>query len=143
MRFEGNVGALSGTTPEQLFTVIDRSTGKILDFTTTGNTISIVTDGSGNKITANLYSTLYANKTVDIIAQVQVSSADSSSYVLKSKSLIQGNTAFVSSSMTTVVSGVKQDLTKGQVIYAKSSFSSSGKMSLYVNDVKKIGRAHV
>lgn len=140
LRFEGNVGALAGTTPEQLFTVIDRATGNILDFTTSGNTISIVTDGNGNKITANLYSTLYNGKNVDIIAQVQVSSGDSSSYVLKSKSLIQGNTAFVSGSLTTVTTGVKQDLSKGQVIYAKSSFLSSGKMSLYVNDVKKIDK---
>jgi len=135
LRFEG-AGTLSGSAAEQLFIVIDNSTGSILDFTTSGNTISI----SGDKTTATFTvgSGVGTNKNVTIIAEVQVSSGDSSSYVLKSKNLVTGNTSYVSTSFGGAINtNTKQDLTKGQIIIAKAGISTS-KMSLYVNDVKRI-----
>ena len=135
IRFEG-AGTLSGAVAEQLFIVIDNSTGSILDFTTAGNTITI----SGDKTTATFVSPTYSNKNVTVIAEVQVSSGDSSSYVLKSKNLVAGNTTYVSTSFGGAINtNTKQDLTKGQVIIAKAGFST-GKMSLYVNDVKRIAK---
>jgi len=135
LRFEG-ASTLSGASAEQLFIVIDNSTGSILDFTSSGNTVTI----SGDKTTATFVvgSGVGTNKNVTIIADVQVSSGDSSNYVLKSKNLITGNTSYVSSSFGgSINTNTKQDLTKGQVIIAKAGIST-GKMSLYVNDVKRI-----
>jgi Domain of unknown function (DUF4815) len=133
IRFEG-ASTLSGAAAEQLFTVIDNSTGSILDFTTSGNTITI----SSDKTSATFTSPTYANKNVTVIAEVQVSSGDSSNYVLKSKNLVTGNTTYASSSFGSAINtNTYQNLTNGQVIIAKAGFST-GKMSLYVNDVKGI-----
>ena len=135
LRFQGS-GTLDSSSAPQLFIVVDNSTGNILDFTTSGNTISI----SGDKTTATFTvgSGVGGNKNVTVIAQVQASSGDSSSYVLKSKSLVTGNTTNVGT--LALVSGTNsyQDLTRGQITINKSDFSVTGKMSLYVNDVKKI-----
>lgn len=135
LRFEGS-GTLSSSAAEQLFMVIDNSTGRVMDFTTSGNTISI----SGDKTTATFTvgAGVASNKNVTIIAQVQASSGDSASYVLKSKNLIEGNTTTVGALSSIGGTSVYQDLTKGQIAIAKSGFTSTGKMSLYVNDVKKI-----
>jgi len=135
IRFEG-ASTLSGSAAEQLFIVIDNSTGSILDFTTSGNTITI----SSDKTTATFVvgSGVGTNKNVTIIAEVQVSSGDSSNYVLKSKNLVVGNTSTVSTSFGGAINtNTKQDLTKGQVIIAKAGITTN-KMSLYVNDVKRI-----
>ena len=135
IRFEG-ASTLSGAAAEQLFIVIDNSTGSILDFTSSGNTVTI----SGDKTTATFVvgSGVGTNKNVTVIAEVQVSSGDSSNYVLKSKNLIVGNTSTVSTSFGGAINtNTKQDLTKGQVIIAKAGITR-GKMSLYVNDVKRI-----
>jgi hypothetical protein len=133
IRFEGS-GTLSGASAEQLFIVVDTVTGAILDFTTTGNTITI----SSDKTSATLYRAAGYTNPVTIIASVQIQSGDSSNFVLKSKHLITGNTSTVSTSLTNVSgTGVYQDLSKGQVIIPKSAITTS-KMSLYVNDVKNI-----
>ena len=135
IRFEG-ASTLSGSAAEQLFTVIDNSTGSVLDFTTSGNTITI----SSDKTSATLVSTAYANKNVTIIADVQINSGDSSNYVLKSKNLVTGNTTYASSSFGSAINtNTYQDLTKGQIIIAKAGLNT-GKLSLYVNDVKKISK---
>jgi hypothetical protein len=135
LRFEG-AGTLSGTVAEQLFIVIDNSTGNILDFTTTGNNITI----SGDKTTATFTvgPGVGTNKNVTVIAEVQVSSGDSSNYILKSKNLVTGNTTYASSSFGSAINtNTYQDLTVGQVLISKAGIST-GKMSLYVNDVKRI-----
>jgi len=135
LKFEGS-GTLSGSAAEQLFIVIDNSTGSILDFTTSGNTISISSDKT--QATFTVGAGVATNKNVTIIAQVQASSADSSSYVLKSKSLVTGNTATVGSLSSISTTNVLHDLSKGQIAITKTGISSSEKMSLYVNDVKRI-----
>ena len=135
LRFEG-AGTLSGSAAEQLFIVYDNSTGSILDFTTSGNTISISSDKT--QATFTVGSGVGSNKNVTIIAQVQASSGDSSSYVLKSKSLVTGNTTTVGTLVSIGGTNAYQDLTKGQIAITKTGISATGKMSLYVNDVKKI-----
>ena len=137
LKFNGT-GLLSGSAAQQSFIVIDNSNGSILDFNTSGNTITI----SGDKTSATLSSTAYSGKTVTIIAQVFASSGDSSSFVLKSKNLVTGNTTIAGT--LTLVSGTSayQDLTKGQIAIARTGVSSSAKISLYVNDVKKISKIY-
>jgi hypothetical protein len=134
LRFEGS-GTLSSSAAEQLFIVIDNSTGNILDFTTSGNTISISSDKTQATLTVG--PGVGANKNVTIVAQVQVSSGDSSSYVLKSKSLVTGNTTTVGT-LTAAVGNAYHDLTKGQISLTTAAFTTPAKMSLYVNDVKRI-----
>jgi hypothetical protein len=133
LKFNGT-GTLSGSAAQQSFIVIDNSNGSILDFNTSGNTITI----SGDKTTATLSSTAYSGKNVTIISQVFASSGDSPSYVLKSKGLITGNTTTVGSLTTVSGSSAYQDLSKGQIAISRSGVSSNTKMSLYVNDVKRI-----
>jgi hypothetical protein len=135
LRFEGT-GTLSSAAAEQLFIVIDNSTGSVMDFNTSGNTISI----SGDKTTATFTvgAGVATNKNVTIIAQVQVNNGDSSSYVLKSKSLVSGNTTTVGTLASISTTNAYHDLTKGQIAIAKAGITSTGKMSLYVNDVKRI-----
>ena len=135
LRFQG-AGTLSGSSAQQLFIVIDNSTGSILDFNTSGNTITISSDKTSATFVVG--SGVGTNKNVTIIADVQVSSGDSPSYVLKSKNLVVGNTSFVSTSFGgTIATNTKQDLTKGQVIIAKAGITT-GVMSLYVNDLKRV-----
>jgi len=135
LRFTGS-GTLDSSTAQQLFMVIDNSTGSVMDFTTSGNTISI----SGDKTTATFTvgSGVASNKNVTIIAQVQVSSGDSASYVLKSKGLVIGNTTSVLAS--TLVSGTNTylDASLTQITIKNSDVTTTGKVSLYVNDVKRI-----
>jgi len=135
LRFGGS-GTLSSSAAQELFMVVDNSTGRVMDFTTSGNTISI----SGDKTTATFTvgSGVASNKNVTVVAQVQANSGDSASYVLKSKDLIEGNTTVVGTLTSVASTSVWQDLTKGQISIEKSGFTSSGKMSLYVNDVKQI-----
>jgi len=135
LKFTGS-GTLDSSSAQQLFMVIDNSTGSVMDFTTSGNTISI----SGDKTTATFTvgSGVGTNKNVTIIAQVQVSSGDSSSYVLKSKSLVTGNTTIVGTLASIAGTNSYQDLTKGQITIKNSDVTTTGKISLYVNDVKKI-----
>ena len=134
IRFLGN-GALSSDTVKQNYTVIDKATGKVLDFCTTGNTITI----SAGHDTATLTSNTYSGKTVDIITTVSITNADSTNYVLKGKNLVTGNTATISTSGPSgiISSTTYIDLTKGQV-YIKNAGINVAKTSLYVSDVKKI-----
>jgi hypothetical protein len=137
LKFNGT-GLLSGSAAQQSFIVIDNSNGSILDFNTSGNTITI----SGDKTSATLSSTTYSGKTVTIIAQVFASSGDSSSFVLKSKNLVTGNTTIAGTLATVSGTSAYQDLAKGQITIARSSVSATSKMSLYVNDVKRITKIY-
>ena len=130
-------GVLSSGTSLSDFIVINTLTGNVLDFSTSGNTITVSPDHT----TANLYSSVYANMPVQVIAAVQVlmPSGTDSSPVLKAKNLITGNTTTVSSTLTQVEStGVYLDLAKAQVLIPRSSLSSTNGVSLYVNDVKNL-----
>jgi len=139
LRFEGPTSTQTGTVNQQNFIVINTATGNIIDFTTSGNTITISSDHTAATFTTSGYPT---GMTVDVIAQVQVSSGDSSSFVLKSKNLVTGNTTYGSSTMTTVTSTASVDLNKGQTLIGKAAVAYGAKMSLYVNDIKKITKVY-
>jgi len=133
LKFAGT-GTLSGDAVKQLFTVVDTSNGKILDFATSGNTVSI---SSGTS--ATFTSAQAAGKTVNIIVNdVDVADAQNSNYVLKSKNLVNGNTSVVSTSGPNgnINSNTFIDLTKGQV-YIKNAVLNLTTF-LYVSDVKSI-----
>ena len=131
-RFLGS-GTLSGDTVKDNFIVIDTSTKNLLDFSTSGNTITI---SAGND-SATFSSATYTGKTVNVIAKVFISNADSTNYILKSKNLVVGNSNTVTGNTGTNISNTYVDTTNGQV-YIKKSNVTNGKMSLYVSDVKKI-----
>ena len=134
LRFLG-AGALSGDAVKQNFTVVDHSTKQILDFSTSGNNVVV----SAGHDSVTFTSATYSGKTVDIITNMSVPNGDSTSIVLKTKTLVTGNTtsASISGPDGIIASNTYIDLTKGQV-YVKNVATKSGKISLYVSDVKKI-----
>lgn len=137
LRFVGN-GTLSASAVKQNFMIIDKSNGRLLDFSTTPNTISI----SGGT-TATLTSSTYSGKTVDVIAQVTVSNGDNvndGGVVLKAKNLILGNTttSTVGSGSTIIATNTYVDASCTQVMILNAGISTNAKMSLYVTDVKRI-----
>ena len=135
MTFLGTQGsALSSDAVKQNFNVIDITTGQVLDFSTTGNNVTISAGGK----TVTLTSTTYANPTVDVITAVSISNADNVTNVLKTKNLITGNsvTASISGPSGIIGSNTYIDLTNGQVYIKQSAVSKI--TSLYVSDVKQI-----
>jgi hypothetical protein len=132
--FIGN-GALSSDAKKQNFIVVSKTTGQILDFSTTGNTITVT---SGTQVT---FSTTKWNDTVDIIANINIPYADRATdggLVLKSKNLVTGNTTAVGTlTAVTGTSNTTIDLTKGQT-YITNATTRNPQISLYVSDVKKI-----
>ena len=127
-------GTLSSDVIKQNYTLINQATGKILDFCSAGNTVTV----AGNKKSITFTSSTYSNPTVDVIAAVSISNADNTTTILKAKNLVEGNTNVVSlSGISGIIDATTYiDLTKAQV-YIKNS-GVSRKMSLYVNDVKRI-----
>ena len=136
--FQGS-GTLSPDSARQLFTVIRQSDGKILDFSSSGNTI-VVTSANSVTLTGNTTSGIYSGNTVDVIAQVLVTNGNDTTYVLKSKNLVQGNTAKIGATTggTVVNTNTYVDTPNGQVYIAYAGVSSTRALSVYVNDVKKI-----
>jgi hypothetical protein len=127
-------GTLSSDAIKQNFTVINRTTRKVLDFVSSGNTVSI----SSDQKTATFTTPAYGTATVDVIAGVSVTNADNTTLVLKAKNLVTGNTQIVSYAGPTAIVNANTylDLTNGQV-YIKNAVISN-LTSLYVSDVKKI-----
>lgn len=144
--FEGGVGTLSPESAKENYIIIVNSTtntgingkvGSIMDFYSSGNTISI----SSDKNTLTLNSTKYVTPlTVTVLAKVSVTRAEDST-ILKTKTLVKGNTSIVSiaGSDGIISSNTYVDLTYGQV-YIKNVaiLKNNQSQSLYVNDVKKI-----
>lgn len=127
-------GALSADVVKENYTVIDQSTGRILDFCTSGNTVTV----SSDKKTVTFASTTYSNPTVDVIVDISISNADNTTTILKAKNLLVGNTtsASISGVSNTINSLTYIDLTKGQVYIKHAGIKKTN--SLYVSDVKKI-----
>lgn len=138
-----------------LFTVVDNNTGQILDFSTTANT---ATANSNQQVTFNsaAYSaTGRAGNNLTIIAGIYFNSAtipDSSGTIVKTKTLILGNTIQTSASIPTYSIGIVGsapsggsnvsawiDTSVGQTyISANVASNTSAPISLYVSDVKSI-----
>ncbi len=132
MTFLGT-GTLSSSTIKQNFTVINKATGGILDFSSAGQTVTL----SGDKKTVTFTSTSYVNPIVDVIAAVNISNADNTTNILKTKNLVTGNTTVVSTTGPDgTIGNAKIDLTKGQVYVLNAGVTEN--ISLYVSDVKKI-----
>jgi hypothetical protein len=129
-------GTLSSSTIKNLFTVIDTSTGNIIDFTTGGATVV------ATPTTVTFTAAAAGGKTVNIIAYgISISNGDTTNYVLKGKNLVTGNTSLISTSGPdgNIGSNTYIDLTNAQV-YIKSAAVSTSKLNLYVTDVKSISK---
>ena len=138
--------ALSSDLVKQNFTVIvtnrgsnfSINVGDLLTFTTGSRSITL----NGTKQIATLTAPDLTNTfTADIIAKVYVSNADSTSWILKSKTLINANTNIVNSSNTQVATYTFVDNTTttstGQVYIQNAGLVAPGsKQSLYLSDVK-------
>ena len=119
--------------------VIDSSSGNVLDFSTSGNTITFSSDKTSAKFTSSTWN----GKSVNIIAQVSINNADTATYVLKSKHLVNGNTAYGSSSMTSIgYTGTSVDINAAQTLINKANVASGIKMSLYCTDIKNIVKVY-
>ena len=144
IRFQGTVGqSYTGEGFKQLFTIIDTTTGNILDFTNSGNSATIVTNTSA-RFSSNTYSTKTSG--LNIIASVFVSSADGST-ILKNKELVVGNTKYAQAfTNPNAVANTKFSLDgssnpTGQVLISKAAVNTT-KTSLYVSDVKQITKVY-
>jgi hypothetical protein len=143
--FQGTGSSIFGETFRQNYTVIDTVTGKILDFNTSANCASVNTSTS-----AIFQSAAYtaANRPVNIIADVVVSvpALDYSGIIVKTKTLITGNTGYVGT-FSTAVPGANTntflDLNTGQAyILGNTASNTAGAISLYVADVKNITKIY-
>ena len=136
--FAGTVGQTyggdgNGATFKPLFTVINKSTGAILDFSNTGNTVTIASNTIAN------FSSSYYNNTsnLDVYAQVYANyNGENSSPILKTKTLVVGNTAY-GASLTSVTSNTSLSLTSGQARIAANTVSANA-FTFFVNDVKRV-----
>lgn len=119
-------------------TNINIAAGEIIHFTNSP-TRSVVVDS--NKTTATFFAADLAPFTATIFAKVNVINADSTSFVLKQKTLVQANTTSLGvSGASGTVNNTLIDLGKGQ-IYVNTTAAVKGygtPQSLYVSDVKRI-----
>jgi hypothetical protein len=149
--FQGTTGStVFGESFRALFTVIDQTTGKVLDFNTGANTATTNTSTTVS-FNSDAYTTL--NHPVTVIAGVQISIpglAYLDSSIVKVKTLVNGNTGYFSTAISTPVPGTSNtflDLTtvnNGQayilsnVVYTAANTNTS--IPLYVSDVKSIAK---
>jgi hypothetical protein len=139
LAFQGPVGTpFNGNVLKQLYTLVNNSTGQILDFSVSGNTANI-TSATSITFTSNTYSTV---SNVTVIASMYVSNGDGSSNILKTKTLNTGNTTYGSTGLTAItgVSNTTLDLTNGQAYILNSAINANTPFSLYVTDVKKVAK---
>lgn len=145
--FAGGVGALSADAIKENYTVVVTSTsntatngvvGSIMDFCSAGNTVTV--DAGKNKVTFS--STNYVTPlSVSVIAKVNVTNAGDTNSILRTKTLVSGNTSGVNITGPDgiISSNVYVNLTHGQVYIKKAAVVGSGvNQSLYVPDVKRI-----
>lgn len=143
LRFLGT-GALSSDAIAQNFQIIvtnplssGLTAGQNLPWNIGSRTCSIT--GSGATATFTTPTTDLGAFTATIIAKAFVSNGNDTSYVLKAKNLVTGNTTGVNISGTTVNTYTKVDLTAGQVYIQNAGLVNPGsKQKLYITDVKQI-----
>ena len=127
---------------QQLFTVINASTGQILDFTLAGNNVTIGAGATSATFSSPTFTTSTGSSpVVDIIASVVVTNGESNpNSIIRQKTLVTGVTTTGSASLTTVSSNTSIDLTNGQVYLSANAISTTNPMTLYVTDVKNISK---
>jgi hypothetical protein len=135
LHFDGTIGTqITGEAFRKLFLLVDRATGNILNFSNTATGYVTITSPTTATFTSPTYSGI--NYGIDVVATMFVSGANNTNIVLKNKNLVVGNTTYAGS-FTTVTGNTKIDLASGQTIIPVESVTS-GNMSLYVSDVKKV-----
>lgn len=139
--FNSSVFNFSGTGEQsadsvlQNYIIFNETTGDIMDFSGSGNTVTVSVD----KQTATFFSDTHSVFTGTVVAKVDVIDADSTNYVRKTKTLVEADTATIGTSGTDV-SGTKVDLTNAQVYIplASNVVGYGSSQNLYVSDVKRI-----
>lgn len=143
-QFIGGPGTLSADVIKQNYTVIlsdnlgdtanNGNTGAILDFVTSGNTVT--SNGTTLTLTSNKYKSFKAT----IIAKMNITDTNSSS-IRKTKTLVSGTNTSVDITGTDgiIASNSYINLSKGQTYIKKTGILGlGGQQSLYVSDVRKI-----
>lgn len=143
IRFLGN-GALSSDAVSQNFQIIvtnplssGLTVGQTLPWNINGRTCSIA--GSGGTATFTTPTTGLGAFTATIIAKAFISNGNDTSFVLKAKNKVTGNTSGVNLSGTTVATYTNVSLVEGQVYIAAAGIVAPGQsQKLYITDVKRI-----
>jgi hypothetical protein len=95
--------------------------------------------GSGGTATFRTSTSDLGAFTATIIAKTFVSNGNDTSFVLKAKNKVTGNTTGVNITGTTVLTNTKVDLTNGQVYILNAGVVAPGQpQKLYITDVKRI-----
>jgi hypothetical protein len=119
-------------------TNINIAAGEIISFT---NSPTRTVTVNSNKTTATFFAADLAPFTASIFCKINVINADSTSFVLKQKTLVQANTTTIGTSGSSgIVDGAFIDLNKAQIyIDDESKIKGYGTpQNLYVSDVKRI-----
>ena len=143
LRFLGT-GSLSQDAISQNFQIIVTNplssgliAGQTLPWGINSRTCSIT--GSGGTATFTTPTSDLGAFTATIIAKAFVSDGNDTSFVLKAKNKVTGNTTGVNITGTTVLTNTKVDLTNGQVYILKAGVVAPGRpQKLYITDVKRI-----
>ena len=143
LRFLGN-GTLSSDAVAQNFQIVvtnplssGLTAGQIVPWSIGSRTCSIT--GSGGTATFTTPTFDLGAFTATIIAKAFVSNGNDTSFVLKAKNLVEGNTSGVNITGTTVLTNTKVDLNNGQVYILNAGVVSPGQpQKLYITDVKQI-----
>jgi hypothetical protein len=143
IRFLGN-GTLSSDAVSQNFQIMVTNplssglrVGQLLPWNTGSRTCSIT--ALGGTATFTTPTSDLGAFTATIIAKAFVSNGNDTSFILKAKNLVTGNTAGVNLSGTTVETYTNVDLTNGQVYVANAGVVAPGQpQKLYITDAKRI-----
>jgi len=143
LRFLGT-GSLSQDAISQNFQIIVTNplssgliAGQTLPWGINSRTCSIT--GSGGTATFTTPTSDLGAFTATIIAKAFVSNGNDTSFVLKAKNLVEGNTTGVNITGTTVLTNTKVDLTNGQVYILNAGVVAPGQpQKLYITDAKRI-----
>jgi len=147
--FEGGTGTLSTSAIEQNYTIICTSNagsptinvGDVIPFVVAGRSVSISADKNTLTLTATDTANVTTGMTVTILAKMNITNADDTNKVVRSKALITGNTSVVSTSGPdgTVATYTHVDLTNAQVYIQNAGLVTPGSAQvLYVTDLKNI-----
>lgn len=143
LRFLGT-GSLSQDAISQNFQIIVTNplssgliAGQTLPWGINSRTCAIT--GSGGTSTFTTPTSDLGAFTATIVAKAFVSNGGDTSFVLKAKNKVTGNTTGVNITGTTVLTNTKVDLPNGQVYILKAGVVAPGRpQKLYITDVKRI-----
>lgn len=142
LTFRGN-GTLSPDSIKAYYTVVNRTNGAIVNFTTANSSVVVASDQKSITFSSSDISAI----TADIIAKVSVQYPANSptNHILKSKTLVtSSNTVAVSNTTSGVVNVDGNTFVHqaySQVYIKNAGIASNGtKQSLYISDVKRVSK---